>query len=119
MKVVVGPSASPRWVERQSWRRRDSNSTCNYCQRRGHWKNECPEKPTASIGQVKSSALAAPVHQSVCAVPGVELQSKAESNTSDYSAFISKGLVSLPGSDKKVPVTILQDTGALDYFLCY
>lgn len=115
-RSVSHQSASPRWVERQSGRRRDSNSTCNYYQRRGHWKNECPEKPTAGVGQVKSSALAAPVRQSVRAAPGVELQSKAVSNKSDYSAFISKGLVSLSGSDKKVPVTILRDTGVFRFF---
>lgn len=35
----------------------------------------------------------------------------------DYSVFISKGFVSLPGLDKCVAVTILRDSGALNSFV--
>lgn len=35
----------------------------------------------------------------------------------DYSAFISSAWVSLLGSDKQVPVTILRDTGTSNSFV--
>ena len=106
--------------ERQPWKNSVSSRTCNYCQRVGHWKNECPvlkSRTRPNHGSVTSSALAAPVCKTVSVLPETE-QLPVMSAKSDYSAFISKGFVSLPGSDEKVAVTILRDTGALDSFVC-
>lgn len=36
---------------------------------------------------------------------------------SDYTAFISDGFVSLPGSSEKIPVKSLRNSGALDTFV--
>lgn len=47
--------------------------------------------------------------------PLVEFDS--QSSHSDFSAFISDGVVSLKDGNQNVSIKILRDTGALDYFI--
>ena len=85
--------------------KQDDLDTCHYCHSKGHWKMHCPAIKTkeklSGAAQIKPVALAAPV------VP---------LNKAVYSAFISKGYVSLPGG-KAVAVNILRDTGALQTYI--
>lgn len=112
--------------EFSAWKKRDSNSTCNYCQRPGHWKNECPALKSkakfSSSAKIKPAALAAPIAK----LAQSEVKTDCHNNSfgpvvkseerGDYSAFISDGVVSLPGQ-KDVAVKILRDTGALHSFV--
>ncbi|KAK0135460.1 Transposable element Tcb2 transposase [Merluccius polli] len=96
----------------------DSSRSCNYCREKGHWKADCPglrSKHRGSNSNVKPAAAAAPVvsgcvsnvFPSVCEPDVLEA----------YAPFIRSGFVSLVGSDVKVPVTILRDTGAYDSYM--
>ncbi|KAK0131239.1 hypothetical protein N1851_034061 [Merluccius polli] len=96
----------------------DSSRSCNYCRKKGHWKADCPglrSKHRGSNSNVKPAAAAAPVvsgcvsnvFPSVCEPDVLEA----------YAPFIRSGFVSLVGSDVKVPVTILRDTGAYDSYM--
>ncbi len=114
--------------EHSTWKKNDSSRTWNYCQRKGHGKNECPalkgKAKFSGSAQVKPTTLAAPVVSSAQLV--LQMQghcdalcptvSESESK-GDYSAFISDGYVSLPGKEE-VAVKILRDTGALHTFVC-
>lgn len=107
--------------------RHDDPKVCCYCQRKGHWKNDCPALKAmgkfSGGAQIKPAALAAPFGspaQLVVQTEGAsdnrcpddwELKSKG-----DYSAFISEGYVSL-SEEEAVPITILRDTGALDSYV--
>lgn len=108
----------------------DPNRVCNYCQGKGHWKAECPvlknkAKLSGGRGQVKPMALAAPIQiGSPFAQCPEQLQpptslcrSDSPDYYSDYSPFITEGYVSLVGSNVKVLVKILRDTGAMDSFI--
>ena len=125
------PESSPR-----SQLQFDPNTVCNYCKGRGHWKAECPVKSGAKggsgCGHVRPVALTAPVRtlsprgvNSDCAIlccvdaPCEQVKPSGEHTQvkSDYSAFMSDGQVSLVGSNVKVPVKILRDTGAFDSYI--
>ncbi|KAK0145216.1 Retrovirus-related Pol polyprotein from transposon 412 [Merluccius polli] len=102
----------------------NQSTSCNYCLGQGHWKKECPVLKAKSKFHhdnrpVKPGALAVSVF-------GHEFLGffAAESSTArllvfsfGYHPFVSNGFVSLEGSDKKVPVNILRDSGALDSFI--
>lgn len=92
--------------------------TCNYCKGSGHWKSECPvlkSKSKFSNTNIRPAALAnsfIPVAMDVQKVEPIQ-----QKNMVDFGPFISEGFVSLPGSDKQVPVKILRDTGSFDSFV--
>lgn len=124
--VSYGECGSFR-TERSTWKKDDSR-ICNYCQRKGHWKNECPvlnsKAKLSNIAQVKPAALAASVGAAVPLEPQKECDfdvlcpSVCESVTDDdYAAFISNGYISLPGKTE-VAVKILRDTGAVFLYHC-
>lgn len=93
-----------------------------YCKGRGHWKTVCPVKFTAqgALGKrhVKAVAVSSPLRNFV---PGISLSQQMEHEVSlgefAFSTFVSKGHVSLVGSDVQVPLNILRDTRALDFVL--
>ena len=92
---------------------------CNYCHERGHWKAECPVLKSrvnhSGWKKVKPAALSAPVMKVL--VVSEELCDSVKPETEKYSgfeAFESDRFVSLTGSDNKVAVKILRDTGAKD-----
>lgn len=96
----------------------DKVKNCNYCHEPGHWKAECPvlharSKPGRS--GVKPAAAAAPVPAGVGEVVSAGV---CESDVlAAYFPFIRDGFVSLAGSEAKVPVKILRDTGAYDSYM--
>ena len=102
---------------------RESEDVCHFCHKRGHWKRDCAARKSrhSRYGeQVKPAALAAPVSSIVVADQlGDELPSVVLSkpDLSSYLPFISEGHVSLTGSEEKVSVVILRDTGAFDSFV--
>lgn len=82
--------------DHQPWKKQTASSrVCNYCQH---------------------NSLTIPPYTTVSVTP-VEMERPVRSVLTDYSAFISKGSVSLPGLNKRVEVTILRDSGALDSFV--
>ncbi|XP_030271930.1 uncharacterized protein LOC115581177 isoform X1 [Sparus aurata] len=121
----------------------DPNRVCNYCFGKGHWRNECPvlkkkwksgafaTKPCGAAATLcadeRSRAIAAvqtitkPSEGPVIELPEVETQLSDSTVSAEidpgYAAFVSDGFVSLIGSDGKVPVKILRDSGALDSFI--
>ncbi len=101
--------------------RKDTN--CNYCQKSGHWKNRCPalKKKGFDVSQVKSTALTVPVESTKNSLTPFQMRTKtlaAAEIAAGYAPFISEGFVSLVGSNEKVAVKILRDSGALNTFIC-
>lgn len=123
-KSQKAESLSPK-LEQQPNGKSDP-SVCNYCHQKGHWKKECPllnEK--RKTFQVKSAGLAAPVHNTTVGdladlVAPFQMQVKPI-DTSEidvgYAPFMSDGFVTLIGSDEKVSVKILRDSGAMHTFV--
>uniref|UniRef100_A0AAQ4QC33 Gypsy retrotransposon integrase-like protein 1 n=1 Tax=Gasterosteus aculeatus aculeatus TaxID=481459 RepID=A0AAQ4QC33_GASAC len=97
------------------------DSECHFCHRYGHWKRDCVAfklRNRQDVTCVKPVALAAPISNVLSDQSRVEspvVMSKPD--LSSYLPFISKGHASLVGNNKRVPVTILRDTGALDSFV--
>lgn len=101
---------------------REPEDVCHFCHKKGHWKKKCNAfKSRNKHGgtQVKPAALAAPVSNLVMTdQPSHQLPSVASKpDLRSYLLCISKGKVSLVGSEQKVLVTILRDTGAFDSFI--
>jgi len=100
-----GESSSSRFE--CSWKKGNPSKICNYCQRKGHWKNDSPvlkEKlKFSSRAQINPAALAPSVVSTAQMV-------------FHFSTFISDGYVSLFG--EKVAVKILRDTGAKHSLVC-
>lgn len=114
----------------------EAQDTCRYCLAKGHWKKECPVLRSKQRGkvQVKPTGCAAqpvtPLKQ-VClkqpAVPSSGVSVKevllsdgepvSDCSSGGYGPFITAGVVSLVGSQEKVPVSILRDTGASESFV--
>lgn len=102
---------------------RDSEDTCHFCHKKGHWKKDCAALKSRSRhygDRVKPAAVAAPV-SSVLVVDqqgeGLPSVVMSKPDLTSYLPFISDGHVSLIGSEEKVPVVILRDTGAFDSFV--
>lgn len=116
-----GRPVRPTDQQRDERGARESNKVCNYCHKRGHWRRDCYAlksrlKHTESSFTPKPAMFVAPVLEDLTAgteagpqVAGVGLKS--------FKPFISDGVVSLVGSDKKVRVKILRDTAAFDSFI--
>lgn len=103
----------------------DKSDQCAYCLNKGHWKKDCPAlkaKMNCSKFEPKSVLAASSVIE-VSAVSSVDVNSVQESEVLgkgqklSYAPFITDGFVSLVGSDEKVPVKILRDTGASETFI--
>lgn len=101
---------------------RNSVSTCNYCRGKGHWKCECPVlkakgRKGGNNSCIKPFALATPVIHSVKET-GERIPNGGDSlRDGTFAPFITHGSVSIAGSDTKVNVTILRDTGASESFI--
>jgi len=122
----------------------DPNRVCNFCFGKGHWRNEClvlktklkpgflPPKPSGAAvslrGEERDRAIAAvrahtkpSLVESMFEDPGLdqELTGSPTHQEMDpgYAAFVSDGFVSLVGSETKIPVKILRDSGALESFI--
>ncbi|XP_075934468.1 uncharacterized protein LOC142934010 [Anarhichas minor] len=100
---------------------RTSDDSCHFCHGVGHWKRDCALRKSQNRyngAQVKPAALAAPVSKLVNSDNVSNLTSLTEKpDLTSFLPFITKGHVSLVGTDRKVPVTILRDTGAFDSFI--
>ena len=97
-----------------SWH--DMEKICHFCHKKGHVKADCYAlQKRNNPMNIKPAALAA---SAVCVsdMPCPDVHKEVPVDEA-YSPFVSTGYVSLSGSGKKVPVTILRDTGALDSFI--
>lgn len=119
----------------------DPNRICNYCFGKGHWRNECPVlrkkiKPGYLPAKPSGAAASLRAEESCRVIATVQAYTKLESVIKllvveqeqtqfaaneeidpCYPAFVSDGFVSLAGSERKVPVKILRDSGTLDSVL--
>uniref|UniRef100_A0A8C1I8K6 Gypsy retrotransposon integrase-like protein 1 n=1 Tax=Cyprinus carpio TaxID=7962 RepID=A0A8C1I8K6_CYPCA len=100
---------------------RNSSLICNYCHGKGHWKNECPVLKAKGRGgkalRVKPAALVASVLSPVDSLGEGFPKSGNLLGNGDYAPFITYGHVSMIGTEVKIPVTILRDTGASESFI--
>ncbi|XP_034081218.1 uncharacterized protein LOC117552092 [Gymnodraco acuticeps] len=97
----------------------DNNDICHYCREKGHWKADCPALRAKSEGGryfVGPVALAAPV-KSCCVADVLTSHLGGSEVLASYAPFIRDGLVSLVGSNVRVPIKILRDTGAFDSYI--
>ncbi|XP_033986450.1 uncharacterized protein LOC117482461 [Trematomus bernacchii] len=95
------------------------NDICHYCREKGHWKAECPALRAKSEGGryfVGPVALAVPV-KSCCVADVLTSHLCGSEVLASYAPFIRDGLVSLVGSNVRVPIKILRDTGAFDSYI--
>lgn len=88
---------------------------CNYCQAKGHWKNECPvlkvnvhhsagnKKTKSAIFGAKSVGLVT----SVRSKPELAAEKDCESLSSSFTPFVTEGYVSLVGTKERKRVRIL------------
>ncbi|XP_039522080.1 uncharacterized protein LOC120478215 [Pimephales promelas] len=93
----------------------DSEKICNYCHKRGHWKNDCyalKSRPQQAFPKANPAMCAV-------SVAGQEVGGVTEGNLElkSYLPFITEGFVSLKGSKEQVRIKILRDTGAFDSFI--
>lgn len=93
----------------------DNSNTCNYCREEGHWKADCPLFQSR-LRDVRPSACAAAV-TGCCVAEELPSHSCDLSVLAAYAPFIRGGFVSLLGSEVKVPIKILRDTGAYDSYI--
>lgn len=112
----VNPSGSPS---------RKAAITCFYCKKVGHKKSDCfplnkRGKTAKPVGLITSCEPGKSCRQcdtnsegSLASIKGYE----EGSGQTDYTPFITEGLVSLPGQLYGVPIRILRDTGAAQSFL--
>lgn len=97
----------------------DSTKICNYCREKGHFKADCPvlnSKNKTGRSTVKPAALAAPVIDNV-AVSDITPACCDKDVLVAYAPFIREGFLSLLGSETKIPIKILRDTGAHDSYV--
>lgn len=99
------------------------SDVCNYCLEHGHWKSDCPvlkSKSLSGSNYPKPAALVA----TLCMGDLLDVGSVSPNypitvseHEEMYKPFISHGYVSLVGSETKVPVRILRDTGSSESFI--
>lgn len=107
-KMIRSPK-SPRRITSVS----ANNRECFYCHELGHLIAVCPALKRK--GQAPTSKSPAGVGL-VQTIPTPQLSAADTEIVTDYSLFIFHGFVSLSG-EKRVPVTILRDTGASQSFI--
>lgn len=101
-------------VEFGNGRFREADKICNYCHKRGHWKNDCYALKLRSR-QAGGGSNPSPV---MCAaVVGAPQEAEVPSGLKSYLPFITEGCVSLVGGGEQVRIKILRDTGAVDSFI--
>lgn len=101
----------------------DKSTVCHYCQESGHWKNECPRLkakkslPKGKLPSVKPCNFVGPVvSMPVNTLPSDNGKRDIPIDP-DYAEYVTEGFVSLMGSNTKVPVKILRDTGSAGSFI--
>lgn len=119
-----GRPVRPVVLEQRSERgRHDSDKICNYCHKQGHWRRDCyalksRTKQTGASGNPKPMMFVAPVAEQASELSSCEVKPQVSSpELQSYLPFITDGFVSLVGSDERVRVKILRDTGAFDSFI--
>lgn len=112
------PSKSDLKTSNNSVSTSDSGYICNYCRERGHWKADCPvlKAKSKNTRVVKPAAFVAPVKDSG-AFEEPPFQPCDRDALAAFVPFIREGVVSLLGSDGKVLIRILRDTGAYDSYI--
>lgn len=108
--------ASRQFEDKSSRVSGDSEKVCNYCHKRGHWKNDCyalKSRPKQAFPRANPVMCAASVtDQELAGITG-----EGNSELKSYLPFITEGVVSLVGSKEQVRIKILRDTGAFDSFI--
>ena len=117
-KEFAGSSGTAVAPEAKSEHGTREEKICNFCHKKGHWKNDCyalKSKTKSTSHPAKGAAMAVPASSLG------EVQVKGSCQSLDveesYRPFVSEGFVSLVGSNIKVPVKILRDTAAFDTFI--
>lgn len=124
-KNGYNPDNFPRGKNLRPSSKGELSGVCNYCQAKGHWKNECPVLKTKAQystlnKKTKNAALGA---NSVALVTSVSSSSDlteeghGEIMDSGFSPFVTEGYVSLVGSKEGRQVKIFRDTGATESFI--
>ena len=91
---------------------------CNFCHKKGHWIKDCSVcKARITYGGrfVKPAAMATPVSDAV--KQSGDVPSSVNPDLKSFLLFVSKGYVSLVGSQDRVPAIMLRDTAAFDLFI--
>lgn len=99
---------SPSFVSQNASNGPKSDSRCNYCQAIGHWKNQCP-----ALKSKKKSKTYLPATPTL-SCSGVKSNEVVDK---DFAPFIHDAYVSLLGSEERVPIKLLRDTGAKHSFI--
>nr|XP_055067825.1 uncharacterized protein LOC129449084 [Misgurnus anguillicaudatus] len=95
---------------------------CFYCKKVGHKISDCmilkkKERSAKTVGLISTSCEnhSPPTHSVKMQKVISEVENVKSHN--DYAPFLTEGTVSLPGSERTVPVCVLRDTGASQSFL--
>lgn len=88
----------------------DPTRICHLCRLRGHWRNECPSTKSSHVKSSKPVGLLTKSCKSVSPVL-LKCVSETSEKLSDYTPFITNGVVHLCGGSEK-SIKILRDTGA-------
>lgn len=100
---------------------REAEKHCNYCHKRGHWEADCymlkaHKTKFVPVSQVKGAGLAVPGNLTT-GDSGYPVNSSCSAAMKSYLPFVRRGYVNMVGSEVKVPVNILRDTGVFDSFI--
>jgi len=89
-----------------------AGSTCFYCRKKGHVMAECRalEKKNQRVEPDLVITEKAMNHSGKAIETREELLTAADSG---LSPFVSQGFVYMEGSEEKVPINVLRDTGAI------
>ncbi|XP_034069417.1 uncharacterized protein LOC117544479 [Gymnodraco acuticeps] len=102
---------------------REPDNVCHYCHERGHWRKDCnafraKAEQEGTSGSPRPAMFVAPVAEQVTGCLDGELKPQGSSpELQSYLPFMTEGFVSLVGSDEKVRVKLLRDTGSFDSFI--
>ena len=107
--------------------RQQGPNECHYCHSEGHWKAQCPllqskGRHNAAV-HVPAMFCAAP-ENTVCVTPN-ECRADglgktpvcASGENAGFEPFITDAVIALVGSDARVPIKVLRDTGANQSFV--
>lgn len=94
---------------------------CFYCKKAGHKISDCvilkkKERSAKTVGLISTSRENHISAQFVKMQKNISEVDDVKSHN-DYAPFLTDGTVSLPGSEKTVPVCVLRDTGASQSFI--
>ncbi|CAI5691564.1 unnamed protein product [Oreochromis niloticus] len=114
--VFSSPVHSPQIWSPKSTRRTTTSSIenreCYYCHEQGHLIAACPVLKRKE--QIRKGKSPSPINLLQTKPHALEDVTVIQSDKVDeeFKPFVSKGFVSLMGEEKRVPVSILRDTGA-------